>query len=76
MDTVSWHLPRGIVSAILSGMMAALESSGGRGFGKRRFKTRGGIDLGLKGRSLIPQTPEHPPWAVPLYLECWRKVRT
>lgn len=34
------------MSAILSGLMAALESSGGRGFGKRRFKARGGTIWG------------------------------
>lgn len=70
MDTVSWHLPKGIVSTILGGLTTALESSGGRGFGKRRFNIRGGDRSGVKG--LVPGSPDagHLPWAVPLYLEC------
>ena len=60
MDIVSWHLPRGIVSTILGGMMAAWSRLEVEGSANRGSRFVGGIDLGLKARSLIPQNTRPP----------------
>lgn len=49
------------------GPWSRLEVEGSANGGSRFV---GGIDLGLKAWSLVPQTPNTLPWAVPLYLEC------
>lgn len=50
------------MSAISGGMMAAFELSGSRGFGKRRFKIRGGDRSGVKGLVLGSPDARTPSW--------------